>query len=83
MLGPPICPRAVRRYSARQAPARAGGRPSPTGAPLALGSARGGAGGSPLPSAITVASGCGNELISYHDGRGPGDDGEEKGEDEE
>jgi hypothetical protein len=35
-------------------------------------------------SAVTDAYGCGSiELISYHDGRGPGGDGEDKGEDEE
>jgi hypothetical protein len=40
--------------------------------------------GCALPLAVAGASGWGNnELISYHDGRGPGGDGEEKGEDEE
>jgi hypothetical protein len=37
-----------------------------------------------VPSAVTDAYGCGNiELISYHDGRGPGGDGKDKGEDEQ
>src|SRR5262249_33434698 len=37
----------------------------------------------PEASAITGASRCGNELIGYHDGRGPGSDGKHKGEDEQ
>ena len=37
-----------------------------------------------MPSAVTCAYGCGNtELVSYHDGRGPGGDRKDKGEDEE
>jgi len=40
--------------------------------------------GAALPSAVTGAHGCGSiELIGYHDGRGPGGDCKDKGEDEQ